>query len=79
MKTTVIYRGEAVDVPSFHAERLVRNGVAKLPKVKASSSTPSASGADPTATPAEPAAGDAAAQEPKADRRYNRRDMKAQN
>ncbi|HGM6729566.1 MULTISPECIES: hypothetical protein [Stenotrophomonas] len=78
MKTTVIYRGEAVEVPSFHAERLVRNGVAKLPKVKAPSSTPGAPGAEPPATAAETAADDGTAQEPKAGRRYNRRDMKAQ-
>lgn len=78
MKTTVIYRGEAVEVPSFHAERLVRNGVAKLPKVKASSSTPGAAAAELPAAAAEPAADDATAQEPKAARRYNRRDMKAQ-
>ncbi|MHC1658221.1 hypothetical protein ACODUN_14365 [Stenotrophomonas riyadhensis] len=78
MKTTVIYRGEAVEVPSFHAERLVRNGVAKLPKVKASNSTPSAPGAEPPAAAAAPAADDEAAKESTAGRRYNRRDMKAQ-
>lgn len=78
MRTTVIYRGEAVEVPSFHAERLIRNGVAKLPKARASSSTPDAAGAELPAAAAEPAAVDATAQEPKAARRYNRRDMKAQ-
>ncbi len=65
-------------MPSFHAERLVRNGVAKLPKVKASNSTPGASGAEPLAAAADPAAGDEGAKEPTAGRRYNRRDMKAQ-
>jgi len=36
MKTTVIYRGEPIEVPSFHAERLIRADKAKLPKVRGS-------------------------------------------
>jgi len=40
MKSTVIYRGEPVEVPSFHADRLIRAGKATLPKAKGSRTAP---------------------------------------
>ncbi|RRU23583.1 hypothetical protein [Stenotrophomonas sp. 278] len=57
MKTIVIVNGKPVEVPSFHADRLIRNGKAQLPKKKASGSPPAEeqpAAAEPPAVPPAP-------------------------
>jgi len=87
MKTRIIYQGAEIDVPSFHATRLIKNGVATLPKISTQTNRgrredgpketvlqEDGKGSPDEAT----AATSESAADTQAGRQYRRRDMKAQ-
>jgi hypothetical protein len=87
MNTRIIYRGEEIEVPSFHATRLINNGRATLPKVKPRGNLPRERETQEqeqaaVAAPESDAVSTETTAETESDvatrRQYRRRDMKAQ-